>query len=145
MSTSIYGPGGIGKTPETISMPKSISSWDDVKKIIKKYGVKNVRFNSWEDVYKEVEKIRKESRTMNKFDFVNNLFLEARIVEPMDIKTAEDDLKMFRYYAETDPGSGWEDMPDDLTPTEYMEIWNKLLEEQNKAAAEWDADHPFGY
>ena len=66
MSDSIYGLGGIGKTPETISMPIVVSSWDDYKKAIKILGLNNFNFscNSWEDFHKinkTINKIIKEN------------------------------------------------------------------------------------
>lgn len=64
---------------------------------------------------------------MDKYDFVLDLFNESRETPaPMDIETARIDIRNFKREAEADP-DGWT-VPEDITPEEYMEIWNSLYE-----------------
>lgn len=57
---------------------------------------------------------------MTILEFVSNLF-DAHPVTPerMTIEQAEKDLQNFRR-------EGWE-LPNDITPAEYMEEWNALI------------------
>lgn len=56
-----------------------------------------------------------------KYEFVRELMDTTRngYSEPMTIENAQIDLDNFRR-------DGW-NVPEDLTPEEYMEIWNELL------------------
>lgn len=67
---------------------------------------------------------------MTTYEFVANLFDECRNdVAPIDIETAKEDLQNFRKEAISAPDC-WE-VPEDLTPEEYMKIWNALYEKSN--------------
>ena len=59
-------------------------------------------------------------------EFVTDLFINAREYdgERMTVETAREDLKNFA-------ADGW-DIPEGITPEEYADIWNELVEEQNK-------------
>ena len=57
--------------------------------------------------------------------FVMNLWENSSdFTARMDIETARQDLDTFR-------AEGW-DMPDDITPEDYMEVWNELVDEYCK-------------
>lgn len=59
-------------------------------------------------------------------EFVTDLFLSAREYdgERMTVETAREDLDNFA-------ADGW-DIPDGVTPEEYADIWNELVEKQNQ-------------
>lgn len=59
-----------------------------------------------------------------KYYFVQNLFDSTPYgVGRMDLYTASEDLERFRR-------EGW-DVPEGLTPEEYMNEWNRLADEEN--------------
>lgn len=76
-----------------------------------------------------------EEDIMTNYEFVQNLFGNCReTAEPIDIETARLDLRNFRREAEAAPEC-WE-VPEDLTPEEYMTIWNELCGQGEKTEAE---------
>ena len=55
---------------------------------------------------------------MDSREFVAGIFNAYRDTpEEMDITQAKEDLEAFRKY--------WDNVPEDITPEEYMEIWNE--------------------
>lgn len=67
-------------------------------------------------------------------EFVTDLFNACRETpEKMDIEAARYDVNNFMREAEDSPEC-WE-VPEDITPEEYMHLWNELVEEQERAAA----------
>lgn len=59
---------------------------------------------------------------MTTSEFVRSLFENSNdYTTRMDIETARQDLDNFR-------ADGW-DLPEDITPEDYMEAWNDLIDE----------------
>lgn len=67
---------------------------------------------------------------MSAYEFVESLFNEAGDDQliTMTIEAAEADLENFER-------SGW-DIPEDLTPEEYADLWNEMLAEWEEANAQ---------
>lgn len=63
---------------------------------------------------------------MTSREFVNQLWSSdsnGAYTEPMTLETARTDIANYT-------ADGW-DLPDDLTPELYMELWNELLTENS--------------
>lgn len=66
---------------------------------------------------------KEEEKDMSIYDFVQDLFNSCPVTpEKMDLDTARIDLANFA-------SEGWE-MPQDITPEEYMTVWNELVSRQ---------------
>lgn len=62
---------------------------------------------------------------MTIYDFVENLWLSSPEYDTeIDIQTATEDLDRFRGYAKHDDAI---QIPEDITPELYMQIWNELV------------------
>ncbi len=71
---------------------------------------------------------------MDRYEFVRNLFDNSDdITTHISVEDAVADLEMFRREWGTE-------VPEDLTPEEFAEIWNQLVDEYNKKCDEFPGD-----
>lgn len=89
------------------------------------YLVQRLTFRAEDEtpvIWCKVEREDESLRQPTNYEFVRNLFDATREhPEPLDLATAQQDLRNFR-------AEGW-NVPDDLTAEEYLEIWNGLVSE----------------